>query len=85
MKYHSNLQRRAEFRAEIDELIGYAELAESITSNVKAENLLNAINVGFGALESKAARKAIIFTESTITQDYIARVLEQLKVLLANI
>lgn len=70
-------RERAEFRAEIDELIGYAELAESITSNVKAENLVNAINVGFGALESKAARKAIIFTESTITQEYITSVLER--------
>ncbi len=70
-------KERAEFRAEIDELIGYAELAESITSNVKAENLVNAINVGFRALESKAARKAIIFTESTITQQYITRVLER--------
>lgn len=68
---------RAEFRAEIDELKSYAELAESITSNVKAENLVNAINVGFTALESKASRKAIIFTESTITQDYIANTLER--------
>lgn len=70
-------KQRAEFRAEIDELKSYAELAESITSNVKAEHLLDAINMGFGALESKAARKAIIFTESTITQDYIAKVLER--------
>lgn len=70
-------KQRAEFRAEIDELKSYAELAESITSNVKAEHLIDAINLGFQALESKAARKAIIFTESTITQDYIASVLEK--------
>lgn len=70
-------KERAEFRAEIDELIGYAELAESITSNVKAEHLVDAINIGFGALESKAARKAIIFTESTLTQQYIADTLEK--------
>lgn len=70
-------QQRAEFRAEIDELKSYAKLAESITSNVKAEHLLDAINIGFKTLESKAARKAIIFTESTITQDYIAKVLER--------
>jgi superfamily II DNA/RNA helicase len=69
-------KQRAEFRAEIDELKDYAKLAESITSNVKAEHLIEAINIGFQTLESKAARKAIIFTESTITQDYIARVLE---------
>lgn len=69
-------KERAEFRAEIDELKGYAELAESITSNVKAEHLVDAINLGFSALESKAARKAIIFTESTLTQEYIAKTLE---------
>ena len=69
-------KERAEFRAEIDELIGYAELAESITSNVKAEHLVEAINLGFRTLESKAAKKAIIFTESTLTQEYIAKVLE---------
>ncbi len=70
-------KERAEFRAEIDELKSYAQLAESITSNVKAEKLINAINVGFNALESTAARKAIIFTESTITQEYITKVLEE--------
>ncbi|MFZ1360526.1 MAG: SNF2-related protein [Candidatus Saccharimonadales bacterium] len=70
-------KQRAEFRAEIDELKSYADLAESIVSNVKAEHLLGAINIGFQTLESKAARKAIIFTESTITQDYIASVLER--------
>lgn len=70
-------KQRAEFRVEIEELIGYAELAESITTNVKAEHLMDAINLGFNALESKAARKAIIFTESTLTQDYIAKVLSE--------
>lgn len=69
-------KERAEFRAEIDELISYAELAESIKSNVKAEHLVEAINLGFGTLASKAAKKAIIFTESTLTQEYIASVLE---------
>lgn len=71
----NSAKQRAEFRAEIDELKSYAELAESITSNVKAEHLVEAINLGFQALESKAARKAVIFTESTITQNYIADVL----------
>ncbi len=70
-------KERAEFHAEIDELKSYAELANSITSNVKAEHLVEAISIGFKALESKAARKAIIFTESTLTQEYIARVLEE--------
>lgn len=69
-------KERAEFRAEIDELASYAKLAESITSNVKAEHLVEAISLGFSALASKAARKAIIFTESTLTQEYIAKTLE---------
>lgn len=73
----ASAKERAEFRAEIEELKGYAALAESITSNVKAEHLVEAINLGFSALESKAARKAIIFTESTLTQEYIAKVLEE--------
>ena len=73
----NSAKERAEFRAEIDELISYAELAESITSNVKAEHLVEAVNIGFSALGSKAARKAIIFTESTLTQEYIASVLER--------
>ncbi|NCC02032.1 MAG: DEAD/DEAH box helicase [Clostridia bacterium] len=71
------LKERAEFKAEIEELKSYAELAESIKSNVKAENLVNAVNIGFSSLESKAAKKAIIFTESTITQSYIGRVLDR--------
>lgn len=70
-------KQRAEFRAEIDELAGYAKLAESITSNVKADHLVDAINLGFNTLETKAARKAIIFTESTLTQNYIATVLNE--------
>lgn len=70
-------KERAEFRAEIDELKSYAKLAEAITSNVKAEHLVEAINLGFKTLESKAAKKAIIFTESTLTQEYIAKVLSQ--------
>ena len=70
-------KERAEFQAEIDELKSYADFADSIKENVKAEKLVEAINVGFNALESKAARKAIIFTESTLTQNYIAKTLKK--------
>ena len=70
-------KERAEFQAEIDELKSYADFADSIKENVKAEKLVEAINVGFNALESKAARKAIIFTESTLTQNYIAKTLKR--------
>ncbi len=70
-------KERAEFLAEIEELKSYADFADSIKENVKAEKLVEAINVGFNALESKAARKAIIFTESTLTQNYIAQTLKK--------
>lgn len=64
------------FQAEIDELDGYANLAESITSNTKAEHLIEAITVGFRELKPGAARKAIVFTESTKTQDYLTKILD---------
>lgn len=70
-------KERAEFLAEMEELKLYADFADSIKENVKAKKLVEAIKVGFNALESKAARKAIIFTESTLTQDYIAKTLKQ--------
>lgn len=70
-------KERVEFQAEIDELKSYVDFADSIKENVKAEKLVEAINVGFNALESKAARKAIIFTESTLTQNYIAKTLKK--------
>ena len=70
-------KERAEFQAEIDELKSYADFADSIKENVKAEKLVEAINIGFNALASKAARKAIIFTESTLTQNYIAKTLKK--------
>ena len=62
-------KERAEFQAEIDELKSYADFADSIKENVKAEKLVEAINIGFNALASKAARKAIIFTKSTFSLD----------------
>lgn len=61
-------------RAEVAELRGYAALAQSITVNEKAVQLNNALDLGFERLrELGAPEKAIIFTDSTVTQDYIAR------------
>lgn len=63
-------------RAEIAELRGYADLARSITVNQKAVKLNEALEKGFERLrELGAPRKAIIFTDSTKTQEYIARTL----------
>lgn len=65
-------------QAEIDELRSYVELARSITVNQKAVNLNDALDQGFAKLrEIGAPEKAIIFTESTVTQEYIARHLRE--------
>jgi len=49
-------------------------LARSITVNEKAVQLNHALDLGFERLrELGAAQKAIIFTDSTVTQEYIAR------------
>lgn len=59
---------------EIDELRDYAALARSIEVNQKAVRLNDAIDQGFARLrEIGAPEKAIIFTDSTKTQEYIAR------------
>ncbi|MGP5507377.1 SNF2-related protein [Corynebacterium flavescens] len=65
-------------RAEVDELREYAALARSITVNQKAVKLNEALDMGFERLrELGAAEKAIIFTDSTKTQEYIARSLRE--------
>lgn len=65
-------------QAEIKVLREFKDLATSIVKNSKGEVLLSALKRGFSkARELGAPQKAIIFTESTRTQDYLLRVLEQ--------
>jgi hypothetical protein len=65
-------------RDEITELKGYYDLAVSITENAKGCALLVALERGFTTLEEiGAARKAVIFTESRRTQNYLKRLLEE--------
>ncbi|MDB6024529.1 MAG: SNF2-related protein [Verrucomicrobiales bacterium] len=65
-------------RAEIKSLREFRELAASISKNSKGEVLLTALEKGFAkAIELGAPQKAIIFTESTRTQEYLSRILEQ--------
>lgn len=65
-------------RREVKELRSYAELARSITINEKASKLNEALDKGFERLrELGAPEKAIIFTDSTKTQEYIARALKE--------
>jgi ERCC4-related helicase len=65
-------------RAEIKSLRDFKELATSIVKNSKGEALLTALKKGFAkAKELGAPQKAIIFTESKRTQEYLFKVLEQ--------
>lgn len=61
-------------RIEVAELRSYAELARSITVNEKARKLNEALEQGFAKLRDLGApEKAIIFTDSTKTQEYLAQ------------
>jgi ERCC4-related helicase len=64
-------------RLEIASLKDFRDLAASIRKNSKGEVLLTALEKGFAlAADKGASRKAIIFTESTRTQNYLKRILE---------
>jgi len=66
-----------EIKQEIKSLEEFKKLAKSILVNSKGEVLFTALNKGFQKLtELKAKRKAIIFTESTRTQEYLKDILE---------
>ncbi|WP_353066957.1 helicase-related protein [Arcanobacterium hippocoleae] len=63
---------------EVAELREYAKLARSITVNQKAVKLRDALEQGFAKLrEIGAPEKAIIFTDSTVTQEYLAQALTE--------
>jgi len=67
----------SEIRQEIEALNEFKKLAKSIRVNSKGEVLFTALEKGFLKLtELKANRKAIIFTESTRTQEYLKNILE---------
>ncbi len=68
----------AEIKAEMEELTIYAELAESIRHNSKGDVLLTALKNGFEEMKKLGAQeKALIFTESKRTQDYLLSILSQ--------
>lgn len=59
-------------KAELELLRGFAALAKSITSNSKGDNLLRALRQGFDkTAELGGQKKAVIFTESKRTQNYL--------------
>jgi hypothetical protein len=71
-----SLEQRTAIAHEIDELNVFRDLAVSITENAKGMALLTALQTGFAkAAALGAADKAVIFTESRRTQDYLVRLL----------
>lgn len=67
---------RATIIAEIEELTAFIDAAQDLQTDTKAQALLTALNLGFGKMaELNAPRKAIIFTESKRTQEYLHRFL----------
>src|SRR5690606_12488690 len=65
-------------RAEIEELDAFRELALSIDTNAKGRALLDVLKIAMDQVEgNKAPRKAIIFTESRRTQEYLQRTLAE--------
>lgn len=65
-------------RKEIKELETFRDLAEKIKKNSKAEHLFVALDKGFEQLRNLgAAPKALIFTESRRTQEFLYELLER--------
>ena len=77
-------EQREELRLEKEKLRQFHELARSIQKNSKGEVLLTALRKGFEAANRARAehqnstlqQKAIIFTESRRTQEYLLKLLE---------
>ena len=75
----------AELRAEMAQLREFHTLAKSILKNAKGEVLLTALRRGFSAAAkaqkdqgaANLQQKAVIFTESRRTQEYLFQLLEQ--------
>ena len=78
-------EQLAELRQEMAQLREFHVLAKSIISNSKGEVLLTALRRGFAAASearkhqgaATLQQKAVIFTESRRTQEYLFRLLEQ--------
>lgn len=67
-----------QLKAELEELRRYAELGESIRQNSKGESLLAALDTALErACSLGAQRKAVIFTESRRTQQYLLDLLSE--------
>jgi len=66
----------ASISAEIEELDAFRDKATAISQNAKGEKLLTTVEKAFAEAASRgAAQKAIIFTESRRTQNYLLNIL----------
>jgi len=75
-KYSS--EEMIKIKKEIEDLKRFQTLAQSIVENSKGNALLKALKKGFEEIEKlQGNKKAIIFTESTRTQSYLARILDK--------
>jgi hypothetical protein len=71
-------EERTAISNEIDELRHFKTLATSIRDNAKGKALLTALDKAFAELDRLgAAKKAIIFTESKRTQEYLLNLLSE--------
>jgi superfamily II DNA/RNA helicase len=60
-------------KKEIEKLRGFIQAATDLKTDTKAQSLLKALDAGFGKMaDLNGPRKAIIFTESRRTQEYLA-------------
>ena len=67
---------QAGIKAELEKLMQFAELASSINANSKGDDLILALEQGFAKTEELGGqRKAVIFTESRRTQNYLFNLL----------
>ena len=69
-------QDRENIEHELEELDKFEKLAKGIKNNAKGENLISALGQGFAKIEELGGkRKAVIFTESRRTQEYLFNLL----------
>jgi ERCC4-related helicase len=72
-----NEEEIEEIKLELADLKEYKLLADSIVKNTKAEHLFTALDRGFAELDNLGApKKALIFTESRRTQEFLFNTLE---------
>jgi superfamily II DNA/RNA helicase len=70
-------EERRDLQSEILEIESFIQHAQSLKTDTKAEALLTALDLGFAKMaEHNGPRKAIIFTESKRTQQFLADYLE---------